>query len=124
LPIKIIVFKNDTLGMIKWEQMVFLGNPEFGVELQPIDFAAFAVACGGSGFTIEDPAKCGSELDQVLSGNGPAIVQAIVDPFEPPMPAKVTGAQTKHMAEALLRGEPDRLKIAMTILADRVRELV
>ncbi len=124
LPIKIVVFKNDTLGMIKWEQMVFLGNPEFGVDLQPIDFAAFALACGGSGFTVDDAAKCGSELDQALTVAGPVIIQAVVDPFEPPMPPKVTGEQTKHMAEALLRGEPDRMKIAMTILADRVRELV
>src|SRR5262249_33165850 len=30
LPVKVIVVKNDTLGQIKWEQMVFLGNPEYG----------------------------------------------------------------------------------------------
>jgi pyruvate dehydrogenase (quinone) len=46
LPIKVIVIKNNTLGQIKWEQMVFLGNPEYGCDLQPIDFAAFARACG------------------------------------------------------------------------------
>jgi pyruvate dehydrogenase (quinone) len=56
LPIKVVVLKNNTLGQIKWEQMVFLGNPEYGCELQPIDFAAFARACGGHGFTIDDPA--------------------------------------------------------------------
>ena len=39
LPIKVIVIKNNTLGMIRWEQMGFLGNPEFGVEFSPIDFA-------------------------------------------------------------------------------------
>ena len=38
LPIKVIIIKNNALGQIKWEQMVFLGNPEYGVELQPIDF--------------------------------------------------------------------------------------
>ncbi|MBV8269960.1 MAG: thiamine pyrophosphate-requiring protein, partial [Planctomycetaceae bacterium] len=47
LPIKVVVIKNNTLGQIKWEQMVFLGNPEYGVELQPIDFVKFAEACGG-----------------------------------------------------------------------------
>ena len=71
LPVKIIVIKNNTLGMIKWEQMVFLGNPEYGCELQPIDFAAFARACGGTGFTIEDPASCGAILDQALAIPGP-----------------------------------------------------
>jgi thiamine pyrophosphate-dependent enzyme len=54
LPIKIIVVKNNTLGQIKWELIVFLGNPEYGCDLLPIDFAAFARAYGGSGFTIED----------------------------------------------------------------------
>ena len=49
LPVKVVIVKNNTLGMIKWEQMVFLGNPEYGCELQPIDFAAFARACGGNG---------------------------------------------------------------------------
>ena len=51
LPIKVVIIKNNTLGQIKWEQMVFLGNPEYGVDLQPIDFAAFARACGGAGFS-------------------------------------------------------------------------
>jgi thiamine pyrophosphate-dependent acetolactate synthase large subunit-like protein len=46
-----------------WEQMVFLGNPEYGCELHPINFAAFARACGGSGFTIDDPKDCGRILD-------------------------------------------------------------
>jgi pyruvate dehydrogenase (quinone) len=44
LPIKVIIIKNNTLGQIKWEQMVFLGNPEYGCELHPIDFSAFARA--------------------------------------------------------------------------------
>src|SRR3954469_5874735 len=74
LPIKVVIIKNNTLGQIKWEQMIFLGNPEFGCELEPIDFAAFARACGGSGFTVDDPAKCGEILDQALAAPGPVIV--------------------------------------------------
>jgi pyruvate dehydrogenase (quinone) len=124
LPVKIIVIKNNTLGMIKWEQMVFLGNPEYGCELQPIDFAAFARACGGTGFTIEDPASCGSILDQALAIPGPVIVDAVVDPFVPPMPPKITLAQATHFAESLARGEPNRSKIAWTVLSDKVRELI
>src|SRR5438874_11014056 len=59
LPITVVIFKNNTLGMIKWEQMVFLGNPEYGVELQPIDFVRFAEACGGVGFRCEKPGVVG-----------------------------------------------------------------
>ena len=51
LNAKIIVIKNNALGQIKWEQMVFLGNPEFGCELEPIDFAQVAEGCGISAVT-------------------------------------------------------------------------
>ncbi|HEU5188154.1 MAG TPA: thiamine pyrophosphate-dependent enzyme [Methylomirabilota bacterium] len=124
LPVKVVVVKNNTLGMIKWEQMVFLGNPEYGCELQPIDFAAFARACGGTGFTIEDPAECGAVLDEALATPGPALVEGVVDPFEPPLPPKITLDQAAKFARSLLRGEPSREKIALTVLGDRVRELL
>lgn len=124
LPIKVVIVKNGTLGQIKWEQMVFLGNPEFGVDLHPIDFAAFAQACGGEGFTAEDPAECGRVVEEFLNVPGPAILQAVVDPLEPPLPAKVTAEQALKFAESLVRGEPNRSKIALTALSDKVRELV
>jgi pyruvate dehydrogenase (quinone) len=124
LPIKVVIIKNNTLGQIKWEQMVFLGNPEYGCELNPIDFAAFARACGGVGFTIEDPAECGSILDQALAASKPVIVEAVVDPFEPPMPPKVTVKQAAKFAESLAKGEPNRKEIALTVLSNKVRELI
>jgi pyruvate dehydrogenase (quinone) len=124
LPVKVVVVKNNTLGQIKWEQMVFLGNPEYGCDLHPIDFAAFARACGGTGFTVDDPAECGTVIAQALVTPGPVIVEAVVDPFEPPLPAKVTLEQATKFATSLIRGEPNREKIALTVLGDRVRELV
>jgi pyruvate dehydrogenase (quinone)/pyruvate oxidase len=66
LPIKVVIIKNNTLGQIKWEQMVFLGNPEYGVDLHSIDFAEFAQACGGIGFSLEDPADCGRMMAEFL----------------------------------------------------------
>jgi pyruvate dehydrogenase (quinone) len=124
LPIKIVIVKNNTLGMIKWEQMVFLGNPEYGCELQPIDFAMFARACGATGFTIEDPATCGAILDQALAVPGPAVVEAVVDPFVPPMPPKITVDQATKFGEALLKGTPNRDKIVLTVLSDKVKESI
>jgi pyruvate dehydrogenase (quinone) len=124
LPIKVVIIKNNTLGQIKWEQMVFLGNPEFGVDLHPIDFAEFAHACGGIGFSVDDPTDCGQTMEQFLNAPGPAILQAVVDPFEPPMPPKVKAEQALHFAESLARGEPNRKKIALTALSDKVRELI
>jgi pyruvate dehydrogenase (quinone) len=124
LPIKVVIIKNNTLGQIKWEQMVFLGNPEYGVELQPIDFVAFAHACGGIGYTLDDPAQCGATMDQFLSVPGPAILEAVVDPLEAPLPPKITADQALKFAESLARGEPDGGKIIAKALGNRVRELI
>ncbi len=124
LPVKVFIIKNNLLGQIKWEQMVFLGNPEYGCALEPIDFAAFARACGGTGFTIEDPAQCGNVIEEALNAPGPVIVEAVVDPHEPPYPAKIKLEQAEKMAQSLARGTPYRGKIAMTILSDKVRELL
>ncbi|HEY8150327.1 MAG TPA: thiamine pyrophosphate-dependent enzyme [Vicinamibacteria bacterium] len=124
LPVKVVVIKNNTLGMIKWEQMVFLGNPEYGCDLQPIDFVKVAEACGGIGFRIEDPERCGEVLDAALAVPGPVIVEAVVDPYEPPMPARITVEQARKLGEALVRGEPAREKIVRAVLKDRIKEMI
>jgi pyruvate dehydrogenase (quinone) len=124
LNIKILVIKNNTLGQIKWEQMVFLGNPEYACDLYPADFAAIARGAGLEAARLEEAATCGSQLDSILNHPGPALMEAVVDEFEPPMPAKVTASQALKLGEALLRGEPSRLKIALTAAHDKVRELV
>src|SRR5919206_265491 len=67
LPIKVIILKNNTLGMIRWEQMGFLGNPEYGVEFTPIDFAGFAENCGGKGYRIKKPEDVKSVMQSAMS---------------------------------------------------------
>jgi len=124
LNVCVIVIKNNVLGQIKWEQMIFEGNPEFGVELWPIDFAMVAEACGARGFTLERPEDAESVLRAALSVGGPALVQAVVDPHEPPMPGKATTDQAKNLVKALLRGQKDAGKIIKTIAEDQIREVV
>lgn len=124
LPVKVIIIKNNVLGEIKWEQMVLNANPQFGVELQPIDFAAYARACGAGGYTIDDPEKAESTLKEALSYDGPAVIEAVVDPNEPPMPGKISTEQALHFAEALLKGERNRFDIIKTVLEDKVREVI
>ena len=124
LNIKIIVIKNNTLGQIKWEQMVFLGNPEYACDLYPCDFVTIARGCGIEAVRIEDASQCGSQLDSVTNSPGPMFVEAVVDEFTPPMPAKIKASQAIKLAEALMRGEPNRSKIVLTNLHDSVRELV
>jgi pyruvate dehydrogenase (quinone) len=63
-------------------------------------------------------------MEQFLNAPGPAVLQAVVDPFEPPLPGKVTAEQALHFAESLARGEPNRGKIALTAVSDKIRELI
>jgi pyruvate dehydrogenase (quinone)/pyruvate oxidase len=124
LPVKIFVLKNNYYGMIQWEQMVFLGNPEYGCDLQPIDFAGVARACGVTGLSVDDPRHCADAVDQALRTRGPVVLEAVVDPYEPPMPPKISAEQAAKFAESLARGTPNRSKILATVTADRVREMV
>ena len=124
LPIKVVVIKNNYLGQIKWEQIVFLGNPEFAVDLQPIDFAKFAEACGGKGFRCEAPGEVRPALEAAFSTPGPVLVEATVDPFEPPMPAQATPSQALNFAKGLIRGQPKSGEIITTVLKDKIRELI
>ncbi|HKB48702.1 MAG TPA: thiamine pyrophosphate-dependent enzyme, partial [Ktedonobacterales bacterium] len=124
LNVKVLIIKNNALGEIKWEQMVMEGNPEFGVELQPIDFAQYAQACGVPGFTMDDPAQAEVVARQAFAQPGPALIQAVVDPNEPPLPGQITTQQAIRFAESLLKGERDRFDIIKAVLADKVRETV
>jgi pyruvate dehydrogenase (quinone)/pyruvate oxidase len=124
LDVKIVVIKNNVLGQIKWEQMVFLGNPEYVCELQPIDFAAVARGFGVRGYVADDPSTCADVLREALAAPGPALIEAVVDPNEPPMPPKATLKQVSNLARALAAGTPAAGKIALTVASDIVRELV
>ncbi|MGA9172045.1 MAG: thiamine pyrophosphate-dependent enzyme [Nitrososphaeraceae archaeon] len=123
LPIKVIVIKNDTLGMIRWEQMGFLGNPEFGVEFSPIDWVKFAEACGGKGYTIKEPREVTSKMHQAMKEERkPTIIEAYVDPFEPPMPPKVEMSFVNNLAKSFAKGQPYTRRIGLTLFRDQVHK--
>jgi pyruvate dehydrogenase (quinone) len=124
LPVKIIVIKNNVLGQIKWEQMVFEGNPQFGVELQPLDFAMYAQSCGAAGFMLDDPQNVDEVLACAFAHPGPAVVEAVVDPNEPAMPGHVTMDQALKFAESVVRGQKDGWGILKNVVKQQIREVV
>lgn len=124
LPVKVIVIKNNMLGMIKWEQLAFEGNPQYGVQLQPIDFAAVARACGMAGYAVDDPKLVQAVLHEAFHHEGPSLVEALVDPNEPPLPGKITTEQAWQFAKALVRGQEDRWDIIKTVVENKIREVV
>jgi pyruvate dehydrogenase (quinone) len=124
LPVKVIVIKNNVLGMIKWEQLAFEGNPQYGVQLQPIDFVAVARACGLAGYSVEDPGLVRAVLCEAFHHAGPALIEASVDPNEPPLPGKITTDQAWQFAKALAKGQKDRWEIIKTVVENKIREVV
>ena len=124
LPIKIVVVRNDSLGQIKWEQMMFLGNPETECALQPIDFVKAAEAFGLRGFRIERAEDCGGVLDEALAHPGPVLVEAVIDPDEPLLPPKRMPQYADNLKKALEQGTPNREAIERAIEEEPARSMM
>ena len=84
LPVKIIVLKNNSLSEVRFEQKE-LGYPNYGCDLAPIDFAAFAKACGADGFRCANPGEVRPAIEAALRSPRAALVEALVDPDEAPL---------------------------------------
>ncbi|AYM66008.1 pyruvate oxidase [Agrobacterium fabrum] len=110
IPLRMLVIKNGMLNQIAWEQMMFLGNPQFACELQPIDFALAAKAMGGVGYHISRPEEIDGVLDAAFAVEGPVIIEAVVDAYEPMMPPRMPEAYRRNMRKALTE-TPERQKI-------------
>lgn len=124
LNVKIVVLKNDTLAQIKWEQMMFLGNPEYECALQPIDFAAVAGGCGLRALKADDPARCGDVLRNALSHPGPVLVEATVDANEPLLPPKRIEQYAQNLQRALEQGTPGAHEIRRALAEEPARTML
>ncbi len=79
LPVKIIIYNNSAFGLIKLEaESVGLPAYREGIEFPNPDFAAFARACGGHGFTAKKPTDLKAAISEAFAADGPAIVDAVV----------------------------------------------
>jgi pyruvate dehydrogenase (quinone) len=77
-----------------------------------------------AGYSVEDPALVRAVLGEAFHHAGPALVEASVDPNEPPLPGKITTDQAWKFTEALMKGERGGWEIFKTVLEDKVRELI
>lgn len=102
LPIKVVVFNNDKLGLIQMEQEV-LGYPEYQTELHNPNFAKYAELCGGQGIKVTDPAEIGPALREAFSATTPFIVDVEINPEEVTMPPRVKVKQALGYGMAKVR---------------------
>jgi pyruvate dehydrogenase (quinone)/pyruvate oxidase len=123
LPIKVIILNNKILGMIRWEQMAFLGNPEYGIEFSQIDFVKIAEACGGKGYSITKIKEVEPVIhDAMKEDDVPVIVDAHVDPFEAPLPPKISMEFVSNIAKAFAKGQPYAKEIGLTLSINQLHE--
>ncbi|MBY2966899.1 pyruvate oxidase [Rhizobium leguminosarum] len=123
LPLKLLVICNGMLNQIAWEQMMFLGNPQFACELAPIDFAKAAEAMGGRGFTIRRFDQIEPTLTEAFSVAGPVVIQAMVDQYEPMMPPKMPKDYAKSFRQALPE-TPGHRAIEANVSRSPLREMM
>jgi thiamine pyrophosphate-dependent acetolactate synthase large subunit-like protein len=124
LPIKIVVVRNDSLGQIKWEQMMFLGNVETECALQPIDFVKVAEGFGLRGLRVERAEDCGAVLDDALRHDGPVLVEAVIDPNEPLLPPKRREKYARNLEKALEQGTERHEAIAQALEEEPARSML
>lgn len=103
LNIKIIVFNNSKLGLIQMEEEARSGNPEWQTDLHDPDYALFAQACGGEGFTIKTPDELESVLPVALRTQKPCVINVFVNPTELTLPPKITAQEAFNFIKAKIK---------------------
>lgn len=79
LPIKVFIFNNSELAMIRQEQLME-NYPNYETELHSFDFAQYAENCGAIGIKVEKPEELEGAVDEALKSDKPVIVDIITDP--------------------------------------------
>ncbi|MCD8740469.1 thiamine pyrophosphate-dependent enzyme [Mucilaginibacter roseus] len=112
LPVKIIVFNNRSLGMVKLEMEV-AGLPDWQTDMHNPDFMLVAQAMGMKGFTVNEPAGVKAAIQASFAHDGPALINVMTDPNALAMPPKIEFKQVKGMAlsmsKLVLNGQMDEV---------------
>ncbi|SMD30844.1 thiamine pyrophosphate-dependent enzyme [Picrophilus oshimae] len=102
IPVKLIIYDNHILGMIKLEEEI-MGYPEYGVDLYNPDFARLAESVGIKGIRIENYNELNEKLDEFFNYDGPAVLDVITETNETPMPPKLEFRVAERYITSILR---------------------
>ncbi|MGB6200123.1 MAG: ubiquinone-dependent pyruvate dehydrogenase [Candidatus Acidiferrales bacterium] len=111
-PVKIIVFKNDSLAFVE-QEMKAAGMLDFATKLENPNFAKMAEGAGLLGLTAEAPAQVRPMIAQALKHRGPALIEVIVNRQELSIPPTITAEQVKGFSlftlKAVFSGRGDEI---------------
>lgn len=102
LPIKLIVFNNRSLGMVKLEMEV-AGLPDWQTTMLNPDFARVALSMGMAGYNVINPDDVFPTLQKVFNADGPALVNIMTDPNALAMPPKIEFSQMLGFAQTMYK---------------------
>jgi pyruvate dehydrogenase (quinone) len=122
----VCVFNNRDLNMVTWEQRVLAGDPKLPATQEIPDFPAaqFAELIGLRGIKVDRSDDVAEAWREVLASDRPTLLEAVVDPDVPPLPPHVSAAQAVNLAEALVKGDPDRGDVLQKSLREKLGELL
>ena len=100
LPIKVVVFNNSTLGMVKLEMLVN-GLPDYGTDVHDVNYAEVASAIGLHGERVTEPSRLRGALQEAFAYNGPALIEVMTDPNALSLPPEIRSGQVIGFATAM-----------------------
>src|SRR5439155_371822 len=101
-------------------------NPEYGVELyNPRSYADWATNCGALGVKVDHPEQLDAAFDAAFAkADGPSLIECVVDPNEPPLPPITPAQDAVNMLRAIVKGQKEPLRIAVTMFRDKLDEVL
>ncbi|WP_433174462.1 thiamine pyrophosphate-requiring protein [Actinoallomurus sp. CA-150999] len=122
----VAVLHNNDLNQVTWELRAMGGAPKFEESqvLPDISYAGFARSIGLEGIDVEKPDDLGSAWDRAFSSSWPVVLDIRCDPDIPPIPPHAEFSQVKDMAEAVLKGDPDRVGVVRKGIKTKMAELI
>lgn len=109
----VLVLNNSDLNQVTWEERAMTGDPKFEASqtLPDFSYASYAESLGLIGLRVDSPHDVGAVWDKALSSRRPVLIEAIVDPEVPPMPPHITFKQASALTRAILKGDPDGIRM-------------
>ena len=120
------IFNNGDLNQVTWEQRVLAGDPKYPASQVIPDFPAarYAELVGLHGLRVDRPDDVAGAWEEALSSDRPTVLEAVVDPEIPPLPPHIRVEQMKKMAEAMVKGDPERMDVMEKSLRGKLQEFL
>jgi pyruvate dehydrogenase (quinone) len=120
------IFNNGDLNQVTWEQRVLAGDPKYPASQVIPDFPAarYAELVGLHGLRVDRPDDVAGAWEEALSSDRPTVLEAVVDPEIPPLPPHIRVEQMKKMAEAMVKGDPERVDVMEKSLRGKLQEFL